>query len=81
MNSLYSRRKPRKVDTRLGTWSVGSLYNGASLIAVVKRYQIKRFSESQEVREDRGSTDRAGQYAFFYPKVKENHELVQGFCA
>jgi hypothetical protein len=33
----------------------------------------------QEVRWDRGSTEPAGEYTFFYGKRKENKELGTGF--
>jgi hypothetical protein len=34
-----------------------------------------RYSGVQEVRWDRGGTEPAGEYAFYYGKGKENHEL------
>jgi hypothetical protein len=33
----------------------------------------------QEVRWDTGGTEPAGEYSFFYGKVKENNELCIGF--
>jgi hypothetical protein len=38
-----------------------------------------RFVGIQEVRWDRGSTEPAGEYTFFYGKRNENYELGTGF--
>jgi hypothetical protein len=34
----------------------------------------------QEIRWDRGGTEPAGEYTYFYGKGNENHELGTGFC-
>jgi hypothetical protein len=66
---------------RFGAWAVRSLYKAGSLTIVAKEV-AKYKSEServQEVRWDRGGTEPAGDYKFFYRKWNENHELGTGF--
>jgi hypothetical protein len=65
---------------RFGTWNVRSLYRAGSLMTVAKeisKYELD-LEEVQEVRWDRGGTELASEYKFFYGKVNENHELCTG---
>jgi exonuclease III len=70
MDSLDKRPKQKKMDTRFGTWNVRSMYRAGSLRAVVE--QISKYKLDlvgvQEVRWDRGGTEPAGEYTFFYGK-------------
>ena len=89
----YSNRKPqtwtdtlvqhkqRKMDMRIGTWKVRSLYRTGSLTAVARelaRYKLDLVGV-QAVRWDKGGTVRAGSYNFFYVKGNKNHQLGTGF--
>jgi hypothetical protein len=69
------------MDMRFGTWNVRNLYRAGLLMAVAK--EISKYNLDltgvQEVRWDRGGTEPAGEYTFFYLNVNENHELGTGF--
>jgi hypothetical protein len=69
------------MDMGLGTWNVRSLYRAGSLVTVSKELSKYRLDlvGVQEVRWEGGGTERAGEYAFFYGKGNENHELGTGF--
>ena len=63
-----SRRIQREM--KLGTWNFRSFYRAGSLKAAARelaRYQLDVVGV-QEVRWDKGSTVRAGDYNFFYGK-------------
>jgi hypothetical protein len=69
------------MDMRFGTWNVRSLYRAGSFMTVVKevsKYKLDLVGV-QEVRWYRGGTEPAGEYACFYGKGNENHELDAGF--
>jgi hypothetical protein len=57
------------------------MYRAGSLRAVAE--EIAKFKSDlvagQKVRWDRGGTEPAGEYSFFYGKGNENHELDPGF--
>ena len=58
-----------------------SRFRSESFTAVA-REQVRNKSDLvgvQEVRWDRGSTARAGNYIFFYGQGKENHTMGKGF--
>jgi hypothetical protein len=55
---------------RFGTWNMRSLYRSGSLMTVARelvRYKLD-LVDVQEVRWDKGGTERAGDYTFFYGK-------------
>jgi hypothetical protein len=66
---------------RFGTWNVRSLYRAGSLMTVAKEISKCKldFVGVQEVRWDRGGTEPAGDYTFFYGKGNQNHELGKVF--
>jgi hypothetical protein len=59
---------------RFGTWYVRSLYRAGSLRTVAREISKYKFDlvGVQDVRWDRGGTEPAGEYAFFYGKGNEN---------
>jgi exonuclease III len=69
------------MDMRFGTWNVKSLYRSGSLKMVVRELrQYKLDVEGvQEVRWDKGGTERAEGYTFFYGAGNEDHQLGTGF--
>jgi exonuclease III len=69
------------MDMRFGTWNVRSMYRASSLRGVaeeISKYKLDLVGV-QEVRWDRGGTESAGQYTFFYGKGNEDHELGTSF--
>jgi exonuclease III len=71
------------MDIRFVTWNVRSMYRAGSLRTVaeeISKYKLDLMGV-QEVRWDRGGTEPAGQYTFFYGKRSQNHELGTGFFA
>jgi hypothetical protein len=65
------------MDMSFGTCNVRSLYRVGSLMKAVKevsKYKLDLVG-AQEVKWDRGGTEPAGEYTFFYAKENENHEL------
>jgi hypothetical protein len=62
-DSLDKRPKLWKIDMRIGTWNVRSLYRAGSRMAVaneITKYKLD-LVEVQEVRWDRGGTEPPGQ--------------------
>jgi hypothetical protein len=56
------------MDVTVGTWTVRSLYKAGSLMTVARempKYKLDLVGV-QEVRWDRGDTEPAGEYTFFY---------------
>jgi hypothetical protein len=69
------------MDMRFGTWNVRSMYRADSLRARVEeisKYKLDLVGV-QEDRWDRGGTESARKYKFFYGKGNENHELGSDF--
>jgi hypothetical protein len=69
---------------RFGLWNVRSLYRAGSLMTVLRelsKYKLDKVGV-QEVRQEVGGTELAGEYIFFYGKGNENHQLHKEFvCA
>jgi exonuclease III len=63
------------MDMRFGTWNVRSLYRSGSLKTVVRESDLVGV---QEVRWDKGSTEQAEDYTFFYGAGNEDHQLGTG---
>jgi exonuclease III len=70
-----------KMYMRFGTWNVRSLDRSCSLKTVVRELgKIKLdLVGVQEVRWDKGGTEWAEDYTFFYEAVNEDHQLGTGF--
>jgi exonuclease III len=69
------------MDMRFGTWNVRSLYRSGSLNTVARelgKYKLELVGV-QEVRWDKGSTERAEDYKFFYGAGNEHNQLGTGF--
>jgi hypothetical protein len=69
------------MDMGFGTWNARSMYRAG--VRGVVREEISKYKLDlvgvQEVRWDRGGTEPAGQYIFFYWKRNQNHKLGMGF--
>jgi exonuclease III len=68
------------MDMRFGTWNVRSLYRSGYLKTVARelgKYKLD-LVRVQEVRWDKGSTERAEDYTFFYGAGNEDHQLGTG---
>jgi exonuclease III len=62
---------------RFGTWNVRSLYRSGSFKTVGRelgKYKLDLVGV-QEVRWDKGGTERAEDYTFFYGAGNEDHQL------
>jgi exonuclease III len=71
------------MDMRFGTWNVRSLYRSGSFKTVARELGKYKFDfvGVQEVRCDKGGTERAD-YTFFYGAGNEDHQLgTVFFCA
>ena len=72
--------KPWKWDMRVGIWIERSLCRLGSITTVateLARYKLDLVGV--EVRWDKGTKVRAGDYNFFYGRRNENHQLGIGF--
>jgi exonuclease III len=68
----------RKNDRGFGTWNVRSLYKSGSLETIVRelgKYKLDLVGV-QEVRWDKGGTERAEDYTFYSGAGNENNHLV-----
>jgi exonuclease III len=69
------------MDMRFGTWNVRSLYRPGSLKTVARelgKYKLDLVSV-QEVRWDKGGTERAEDHTFFYGAGNEDYQLGTSF--
>jgi exonuclease III len=69
------------MDIRFGTWNVRSLYRSGSLKTIARelgKYKLDLMGV-QEVRWDKGGTERAEDYTFLYGAGNEDHQLGTGF--
>jgi exonuclease III len=69
------------MDLRFCTWNFRSLYRPGSLKTVARelgKYTLDLVGV-QEVRWDKGGTERAEDYTFFYGAANEDHQLGTGF--
>jgi exonuclease III len=69
------------MDMRFGTWNVRSLYRIGSLTTVARelgKYKLDLVGV-QEVRWEKGGTERAEDYIFFYGQGNGDHQLGTGF--
>jgi exonuclease III len=69
------------MDMRFGTWNVRSLYRSWSLKTVSEKLAKCKLDlvGVQEVRCDKGGTEPAGDYTFFYGNGNDDHHLGTGF--
>jgi exonuclease III len=71
------------MDMRFGTWNIRSLYRSGSLKTVARelgKYKLDLLGV-QEVRWDKGGTERAEDYTLFYGEGYVDHQLGTGICA
>jgi exonuclease III len=71
----------RKKDMRFGTWNIRSLYRIGSLKTVGRelgKYKLDLVGV-QEVRWEKGGTERAEDYTFFYGQGNGDHQLGTGY--
>jgi exonuclease III len=69
------------MDMRFGTWNVRSLYRSGSFKTVareLRKYKLDLVGV-QEVRWDKGGTERAEDYTLFYGAGNEDRQLGTGF--
>jgi exonuclease III len=69
------------MDMRFGTWNVRSLRGTGSLKTVARelgKYKLDIVGV-QEVRWEKGGTERAEDYTFFYGQGNGDHQLGTGF--
>jgi exonuclease III len=64
------------MDMRFGTWNIRSLYRIGSLKTVARelgKYKLDLVGV-QEVRWEKGGTERSEDYTFFYGQGNEDHQ-------
>jgi hypothetical protein len=69
-----------EMDMIFGTWNVSCLYRSGSLKMVARELgKYKLDLMDVQVRWDKGRTERAEDYTFFYGLGNEDHQLGTGF--
>jgi hypothetical protein len=70
----------RENDMRSVTWNVRSLHRKGALKAVARELRKYRLDlpGSQDVRWEKGGTERAGDYKFFYGEGNGDHHIGTG---
>jgi hypothetical protein len=65
------------MDMKFGMWNVRNLYRAGLLMTVVKEISEYKLDLEgiQEDRWEKGGTEPAGEYTFFYGKGNENHKF------
>jgi hypothetical protein len=68
------------MDMRFGAWNVSSLYRTGSLKTVARELGKCKLDlvRVQEVRWEKGDTERAKDYTFFYGEENGDHQLERG---
>jgi exonuclease III len=69
------------MDIRFGTWNIRSLYRIGSLKTVARELGMYKLDlvSVQEVRWEKGGTERAEDYTFFYGQGNGDHQLGTEF--
>jgi hypothetical protein len=81
MDSLAKRPMHQKMGIRFGTWNVTSLCRIGSLTTVARELGKCKLElvGVQEVRGEKGGTEWAEDYTFFYGQGNGDHQLGTGF--
>jgi exonuclease III len=81
MDGFSGKAYFRKMDMRLGTWNIRSIYRAGSLKTAARELGKCKLDLMgvQEVRWEKRGTERAEDYIFFYGVGHEDHQLGTTF--